>query len=450
MAHNGYTKEKVLELASKRNVDFVSLQFTDMQGMGKNITILGENLEKAFDRGLWFDGSSIEGFARVAESDMHLRPDPSTFFVHPDKVEGKTFATVICDIYKPDNTPFDGDPRHILKNVLEESKKMGYTFEVGPELEFFIFEKDEKGIPRPVPQDQGGYFDLESLDLASDVRTAIIEASKSTSLEIEASHHEVAPGQHEIDFKYSEALTMADNVVTYKNLAKSVAAKFGYFASFMPKPIAGIAGSGMHAHLSLFDFKKKVNAFYGPDNEYNLSKLALYFMGGLLKFAREISGVIAPTVNSYKRLVPGYEAPVYVSWARKNRSALVRVPECRAGKKSGTRLELRCPDPSCNPYLAFAVMLKAGLIGIKEKIEPPKPVEEDVFEFDDAKLKKYYIKTLPGSLKEAVDEMEKGRVVKETLGQETFQKYIFAKKQEWDSYRTSVTDWEIRRYLPVL
>jgi glutamine synthetase len=282
------------------------------------------------------------------------------------------------------------------------------------------------------------------------VRTAIIEAAKHTTMEMEASHHEVAPGQHEIDVKYSEALTMADNVVTYKNMVKSVAAKFGYFASFMPKPISGINGSGMHVHENLYDIKKKKNAFYDEKKEYNLSDVAIHYIGGTLKYAREIAGVIAPTVNSYKRLVPGFEAPVYISWARNNRSALVRIPECRKGKSTSTRIELRCPDPSCNPYLAFAVMLKAGLMGVKEKIKPPDPVEEDVFEFDDAKLKKYYIKTLPGSLKEAIDEMEKGKVVRETFGEETFQKYVSAKKQEWDDYRTSVTDWEVKRYLPIL
>jgi glutamine synthetase len=440
-------KEKILEEVKKLDVRLIALQFVDILGTTKCLTIPVDELENALHEGIGFDGSSIEGFVRIYESDMVAIPDPSTFQILPWRPSEKKEGRIICDIQRPGGEPFEGDPRYILKEALKDLRKEGYIFNIGPELEFFLMKTDGEPTVKPVPHDVGGYFDFSPLDQATDVRRDAVFTLQSIGLHVELSHHEVAPGQHEIDFKFEEALTTADNVIAYKNAIKAIAVAYGLHATFMPKPIFGENGSGMHTHQSLFDAKTGKNAFYNPDDEYSLSSLAYYFIGGQLKHAREMSAVLAPTTNSYKRLVPGYEAPVYVCWGRRNRSALIRVPEYFPGKEAGIRAELRCPDPSCNPYLAFAVMLKAGLDGIKKKIKPPKAVEEDVYEFDDKKLTSFYIKTLPASLGEAINEFEKSKLMKETLGDFTFEKYLDAKKTEWDSYRLQVTSWELERYL---
>lgn len=442
---------KVLALAKEKDVKFVNLQFTDFLGAVKSVTIPVQHLPESLERGTWFDGSSIEGFARICESDMFLKPDPDTFAVVPWRPKEKAVARMFCDVYSRNGTPFEGDPRYILKKMIEEAKKEGFVYNTGPELEFFLFKTNgEPLLTKPVPHDTGGYFDYSPMDLASDVRRDAVLAIEAMGLNVEMSHHEVAPGQHEIDFKYADALTTADNAITLKNAFKAVAQAHSLFASFMPKPIFGENGSGMHVHQSLFSIRTGKSAFFDQDDKYNLSPTAKSFIAGQLKYIREISAITAPTVNSYKRLVPGYEAPVYVCWGRQNRSALIRVPSYSKGREQSMRAELRCPDPSCNPYLAFAAMLGAGLEGIKENLELSEPIEEDVYEFDDAKLKDFYIKTLPGSLAEAISEMENGTIAKKVLGEQTLNRYIATKKQEWDEYRIHVTDWELSRYLQVL
>src|SRR3989338_3304460 len=388
--------KKVLEKAKKDEVKFVQLQFTDIHGTIKSVTIPIHKLEESLEKGTWFDGSSIEGFTRIAESDMFLKPDPTTYAVLPWEAGTKATARLICDVYTPDGKPFEGDPRHILKRVMEEAAELGFEYNVGPELEFFIFKpKEETGEIKPVTHDVAGYFDFSPRDLASEVRKDIIFALEAMGLEVEMSHHEVAPGQHEIDFKYGPALLQADRAITFKHVVKSIAYKHDLYASFMPKPIFGQNGSGMHVHQSLLDIKTGKNAFFDAGDNYKLSAVAKSFIAGQLQHVKGMSAVTAPTVNSYKRLVPGYEAPVYICWAQINRSALIRIPRYSPGREKATRAELRCPDPSCNPYLAFAVMLKAGLDGIKNKMEPPKPVEEDVYEFDECKLETHGIDTLP-------------------------------------------------------
>jgi len=440
-------KKRVLEEVKKFDVRLIVLQFVDILGATKSLTIPVEQLEKALNDGVGFDGSSIEGFVRIYESDMVSMPDPSTFRVLPWRPHEKGEGRIICDIQRPGGEPFEGDPRYILKRTLKELRKEGYVYNTGPELEFFLLRTNEEPQVKPVPHDVGGYFDFSPLDKASDVRRDAIFALKEVGLDIEMSHHEVAPGQHEIDFKFEDALTTADNVITYKNAIKATALTHGLHATFMPKPFLGLNGSGMHTHQSLYEVKTGKNAFYDPKDKYNLSALAYHCIGGQLKHSREMSAVLAPTTNSYKRLVPGYEAPVYICWGRRNRSALIRVPEYFPGKEREIRAELRCPDPACNPYLAFAVMLKAGMDGVKRKIEPPAPVEEDVYEFDDRKLAKFYIKTLPASLGEAIAEFEKSELMKETLGEFAFEKYLTAKKAEWNEYRMQVTEWELKTYL---
>jgi glutamine synthetase len=447
MSEKEKVKGKLVEDAKKAGVKLVNLQFVDILGVTKSLTIPIEHLEEALDEGVGFDGSSIEGFVRIYEGDMIAMPDPSTFRIIPWRPTEKKEARVICDILRPGGQPFEGDPRYILKRAIDDAKKEGYIYKASPELEFFLFKPNEEPRVKPVPHDVGGYFDYSPLDLASDVRRDATFMLQEMGLNVEKIHHEVAPGQHEIDFEFTDALTTADNAMTYKNAIKAVAVTHGLFATFMPKPLIGENGSGMHTHQSLFDARTGRNAFFDSKDKYNLSKIAYYFIGGQLKLAREMSAVLAPTVNSYKRLVPGYEAPVYICWGRRNRSALIRIPEYFPGKEKAIRAELRCPDPSCNPYLAFAVMLKAGLEGIKHKIEPPDPVEEDVYEFDDKKLAKFYIETLPGSLGEAIEEYKKSRLTKETLGDFAFKKYYEAKKAEWDEYRLQVSMWELDRYL---
>jgi glutamine synthetase len=435
----------VMENAKKDGVRFVNLQFTDMMGTVKSVTIPVEFMKDSLEKGMWFDGSSVEGFARIHESDMYLKPDVSTYSVIPWHDGHERTARLICDVYMPDGKPFEGDPRFILKKVMEEARRMGFVYNTGPELEFFLF-KRENGCIKPLPHDRGGYFDL-STDLAFEVRKDMIIALEKMGIQVEASHHEVANGQHEIDFKYGNALKTADNAITFRYTLKAIAQKHDLHATFMPKPIFGINGSGMHVHQSLFDVKTGKNAFYDPKDKYHLSKTAYHFIAGQLAHVKGMSAILAPTVNSYKRLVPGYEAPVYICWARINRSALMRIPMYSKGKEQSVRCELRCPDPSCNPYLAFAVMLKAGLDGLKRKLAPPKPVEENVYDFDDSRLNELKIDTLPYSLWEAIKYMKSDRIVQQTLGQKLFERYVDAKTSEWDEFRTHVSEWEVNRYL---
>lgn len=438
--------ENVLKQVKDNNVRFIRLWFTDVLGFLKSFSISPNELEGAFSEGMGFDGSSIEGFARIEESDMIAKPDPSTFVFLPWRTNSDSkVARMICDVQKPDGTPYEGDPRYALKRNLKEAENMGYKLFVGPELEFFYF-KDSSNDPQIL--DHGGYFDLTPLDVASDLRRDTILALESMGIKVEYSHHEVAPSQHEIDLQYTEALAMADAAMTYRLTVKEVAMQHGVYATFMPKPLFGQNGSGMHVHQSLFSGSD--NAFFNPDDEYYLSDMGKHYIAGLLKHAREISLVVAQWVNSYKRLVPGYEAPVYISWARRNRSALIRVPMYKPGKAQATRMEFRCPDPACNPYLAFAVMLAAGLKGIKEKYELPNPIEEDIFEMSAAEREKRGITSLPGSLGEALPITAGSDLVREALGTHIFEKFIANKRIEWDRYRMHVSKFELDKYLPIL
>ena len=439
-------KNNIIKTAKSDDIKFISLQFVDILGNAKNCEVTAKKLEDILTDGLWFDGSSVEGFVRIHESDMLLKPDLKTFTKIP--WSDKKIARIVCDVYTVDEKPFEGDPRSNLKRVVNKAKEMGFEFKVGPELEFFLFKINDGPAPTQELHDQAGYWDLNPLDLAVDVKREVIENLDAIGLGVERGHHEAAPGQHEIGFKFSDPVTMADNVLMYKNTVKVIAKKYGLFASFMPKPVFGINGSGMHTHQSLWINGK--NAFYNPNDEYQLSKVAYGFIAGQLNHARALSGVIAPTVNSYKRLVPGYEAPVYICWARINRSALMRIPKFVSGKEQACRIELRCPDSSCNPYLAFAAMLQTGLDGVKNKLIPPRPVEENVYHFDDKKLEEFYIKTLPASLDEATEELSKDNLIKEALGSYIFNKLIEAQKNQWNSYRLQVTPWEIKKYFPIL
>jgi len=441
-----YSKEEIENIMKKvkgDNVKFIHLMFTDVLGTIKSVTIPVEKLSESLEKGTWFDGSSIEGFARISESDMFLKPDISTYAVLPWGPRENADARFICDIYTPDGKPFERDPRFILKKIMKEAEGMGFLYNVGPELEFFLFRQN--GVS-PDPHDSAGYFDFAPRDLATDVRRDVVFALESMGIEVEMSHHEVAIGQHEIDFKYGNALKTADNAITFKHAVKSIAHKHGLHATFMPKPIFGENGSGMHVHQSLFDTKTGKNVFFDANDRYKLSWIAKSFIAGQLEHVRAMCPITAPTVNSYKRLVPGYEAPVYLCWAQINRSALIRIPRYSEGREQSTRAELRCPDPSCNPYLAFAVMLAAGLDGIKNKKQPPGPVEENVYEFDKEKLKEKGIGTLPHSLWQALEELEKDDVIKNALGNSFYERYIEIKKAEWDAYRIQVTEWERKRY----
>jgi glutamine synthetase len=437
-------EDGLFERIEKDKVKFVNLQFTDLFGMVKSITIPAGHLDDSLDHGTWFDGSSIDGFARIHESDMYLKPDKGTYAVLPwhDSSDGNT-ARFICDVHKPDGSPFEGDPRQILKSVLAEARELGFEYNVGPELEFFLFRKDN-GKLLPLPHDNGSYFDLTT-DEAYEIRRDMNTALQRFNINVEASHHEVALGQHEIDFRYAEALTAADSGTTMRFVLKAIAQQHGLHATFMPKPISGINGSGMHVHQSLF--KDGKNAFFDESDRYHLSRAAYSFIAGQLAHAKGMSAILSPTVNSYKRLVPGYEAPVYLSWGHTNRSALIRIPRYSAGKSQATRAEIRCPDPSCNLYLAFAVMLKTGLDGIRRGMEPPEPVEENLYDFDDRKLDELKIDTLPHSLWQALKALKSDEVVQEALGKHTYEKYLDAKRKEWDSYRMQVTPWEIENYL---
>jgi glutamine synthetase len=438
-------KEYVLKSAKEHDVKFVRLWFTDILGVLKSFAITVEELEGALEEGMGFDGSSIQGFARIDESDMIAFPDPDTFRLLPWRPrEHRAVASMFADILKPGGEPFEGDPRFVLKRNLKKAADLGYTFYVGPELEYFYF-KNSQGTEQ---LDQGGYFDLTPLDEATNLRRETVLMLEEMGVGVEYSHHEVAGSQHEIDMRYTDALTMADNVMTYRLVVKEVALKAGFYATFMPKPIAGINGSGMHVHQSLFRGDK--NAFFNANDPYHLSDEARHYVAGLLKHAPEITAVCNQYVNSYKRLVPGYEAPVYISWARRNRSDLVRVPEYRPGREKSTRIEFRSPDPACNPYLAFSVMLAAGLEGIKNKYEVPEPIEENVYTMQEEERKARGIGTLPGSLDEAIVLAEGSSVVREALGDHTFEAFIENKKLEWNEYRTQVTEYELKKYLPIL
>lgn len=439
-------KEFVLKRAKDLDVKFIRLWFTDILGSLKSFAITVAELEEALESGMGFDGSSIEGFARIDESDMIAMPDPSTFVLLPWRPkERNAVARMFCDIYTPDGQPYEGDPRYVLKRNLQRAAQIGYTYYVGPELEYFYF-KSSEGVPQPL--DYGGYFDLTPLDAASDLRRETVLALEEMGIGVEYSHHEVANSQHEIDLRYTDALTMADSAMTYRLVVKEVAMSNGVYATFMPKPMFGHNGSGMHVHQSLF--KGDRNAFFDRDEKYHLSKVARHYIAGLLAHAPEITAVTNQWVNSYKRLVPGYEAPCYLSWALRNRSDLVRIPEYKPGRESSRRIEYRAPDPACNPYLAFSAMLAAGLDGIEKGLEPPPPVEENVYEMSDKERGKRGIGTLPSSLSEAIAIMEKSDLMRECLGDHVFESFIKNKKIEWDNYRVQITDYELKRYLPIL
>ncbi|MBN2538558.1 MAG: glutamine synthetase [Deltaproteobacteria bacterium] len=439
-------KEYVLKQVRENNVKFIRLWFTDVLGFLKSFTIMPRELEGAFEEGMGFDGSSIEGFARIEESDMLAKPDPSTFVIIPwRESDGMNVARMFCDVLNPDGSPYAGDPRYALKRNLKKAADMGYILNVGPELEYFYF-KDASNNPQTL--DHGGYFDLTPLDVASDLRKDTILALERMGIKVEYSHHEVAPSQHEIDLQYNEALAMADAAMTYRLTVKEVAMKHGVYATFMPKPLFGQNGSGMHVHQSLF--KGSENAFFDESDKFFLSDIGKKYIAGLLRHSRELSAIVAQWVNSYKRLVPGYEAPVYISWARRNRSALIRVPMYKPGKSLATRMEFRCPDPACNPYLAFSVMLAAGLKGIVEGYELPDPIEEDIFEMSAKEREARGIESLPGSLGQAIHWTERSEVVREALGDHIFNKFIENKKLEWDQYRMHVSNYELGKYLPIL
>jgi glutamine synthetase len=445
LADKKESKEYVLKMAKEHDVKFIRLWFTDVLGMLKSFAITVEELETALEEGMGFDGSSIEGFARIDESDMIALPDPDTFRLLPWRPrEHQAVGRMYCDIVKPEGTPFEGDPRYVLKKILKRAADMGYTFYVGPELEYFYF-KDSKSTE---VLDAGGYFDMIPLDMATDLRRDSVLALEKMGIAVEYSHHEVAPSQHEIDVRYTDALTMADNVMTYRLVVKQIALNAGVYATFMPKPLFGENGSGMHVHQSLF--KGDSNAFFDRNDSYSLSQTAKYYIAGLLRHAPEFTSITNQWINSYKRLVPGYEAPVYLSWARRNRSDMIRVPEYKPGREKATRAELRSPDPACNPYLAFAVMLAAGLEGIEKKYELPAPVEENVFEMTEAERAERGIGTLPSSLNEAIKLTENSELVRRTLGDHCFNAFLENKKLEWDKYRIQVTEFELKRYLPIL
>ena len=437
-----YSKEDILAMVEENGVKFIRLQFTDILGTLKNVAITDRQLEKALNNQCMFDGSSINGFVRVEESDMYLRPDLDTFVIFPWRPQQGKVARLICDVYMPDGTPFEGDPRYILKKAINKAEAMGYTMNVGPECEFFLFEVDNDGNPTLKTNDKGSYFDLGPIDLGENARRDMTLALEDMGFEIETSHHEVAAGQNEIDFKYADALVTADNVTTFKYVVKSIAQRHGLYATFMPKPLHGVNGSGMHVNISLI--KDGKNAFYNEEDQLGLSSVAYNFIAGVLKHIKEICPITNPLVNSYKRLVPDYEAPVYIAWSAKNRSPLIRVPSARG---EGTRIEFRSPDPSSNPYLVLACLLLAGLEGIKDNLEPPKCIDRNIFNLSREERKRENIESLPESLHEAVAYMQKSDLVKEALGKNTFEYYIKAKEVEWDNYRTQVHQWEINSYL---
>ncbi|MBN1527036.1 MAG: glutamine synthetase [Candidatus Omnitrophica bacterium] len=439
------TKQDILKMVKENDVKFIRLWFTDVLGQVKSFAITDKELEGALDNGMGFDGSSITGYQAIEESDMIAMPDPDTFAILPWRPSEKAVARMICDVLNPDKTPYEGDPRYVLKRALERAKKMGYDhYYVGPELEFFYFKADSA----TEVLDKGGYFDLTTLDVASDLRRETVLALEKMGVDVEYSHHEVAPSQHEVDMRFKDALEMADSVITYKVVVKEIASKFGVYATFMPKPIFGENGSGMHTHQSLFSGKK--NVFYDAKSEDFLSDTAHSYIAGLLKHAKEICSIFAQTTNSYKRLVPGYEAPVYIAWSRRNRSALIRVPLYYPGKEMATRCEFRACDPACNPYLTFAAMLHAGLDGIEKGYKVPKPMDQNLYHLSDDERKKKGIETLPDSLGQAITVSENSELVKKVLGDHIFPRFISLKKKEWDDYRIRVPQFELEKYLPVL
>ncbi|MBS5937560.1 type I glutamate--ammonia ligase [Clostridium sartagoforme] len=437
-----YSREDIIKLVQENGVKFIRLQFTDILGALKNVAITDKQLEKALNNQMMFDGSSISGFVRIEESDMYLRPNLDSFVIFPWRPQQGKVARLICDIYTPEGDPFEGDPRNILRKVLKEARDLGYTTNVGPECEFFLLDTNEYGEPILKTQDKAGYFDLSPLDAGENVRRDISLILEDMGFEIEASHHEVAHGQNEIDFKYEDALTTADNIMTFKLVVKSISQRHGVYATFMPKPFFGINGSGMHINMSLN--KDGKNAFVDENDKLGLSSTAYSFIAGLIKHVKGISAITNPLVNSYKRLVPGYEAPVYIAWSAKNRSPLIRVPATRG---NGTRVELRCPDPSANPYLVLACLLAAGLDGIKNNLQPPASIEKNIFKMTLEERAEEGIDSLPGTLEEAIRYMEESELVRRTLGEHTFNNYIKAKTAEWDDYRTKVHQWEIDNYL---
>lgn len=442
MNYKSYTKEDIRRIAQEQNVRFIRLQFTDLLGTIKNVEIPVSQLEKALDNKMMFDGSSIEGYVRIEESDMYLYPDLDTWVVFPWVTQDRV-ARLICDIYMPDGTPFAGDPRGILKRALKEAEELGYTaMNVGPEPEFFLFKTDERGEPTTELNDQGGYFDLAPMDMGENCRREIVLTLEEMGFEIEASHHEVAPGQHEIDFKYADAIKAADQIQTFKLVVKTIAREYGLHASFMPKPLFGVNGSGMHCHQSLFQGEK--NVFYDEKDKLGLSAVARHYMAGILQHARAMAAITNPTVNSYKRLVPGYEAPVYVAWSASNRSPMIRIP---ASRGLSTRIEVRNPDPAANPYLALAVMLKAGLDGIQNKHQLPAPTDRNIYIMTEEERLDAGISSLPGDLKEALDEMLRSDIVCEALGDHALAHFYELKEIEWDMYRTQVHQWERDQYL---
>lgn len=437
-----YTKQDIIRMVEEEDVEFIRLQFTDMYGTFKNLAITRSQLEKALDNRCIFDASSIEGFVRIEASDMYLHPDLDTFVIFPWRPQQGKVARIICDIYRPDKTPFEGDPRYILKRTVAEAEKLGYQLDVGPECEFFLFHTDEEGRPTTVSHERAGFFDLGPVDLGENARRDMVLTLEEMGFEIESSHHEVAPAQHRIDFRYDEALATADNIMTFKLAVRTIARRFGLFASFMPKPKYGYNGSGMHINMSVV--KDGKNIFADPADKRGLSREAYYFIGGLMKHMRAMTAVTNPLVNSYKRLVPGFEAPIHITWSESHRRPLIRIPVERG---ESTRIELRCPDPAANPYLALAVCLSAGLDGVKNQILPPEPVGTSVMEMSIEEQRALKIQTLPATLNEAVDELEKDSLLCKVLGEHISRKYVEEKRAEWEDYCKQVTEWEIDNYL---
>ena len=437
-----YTKEDILQLMEEEDVEFVRLQFTDMFGMFKNVAITASQMEKALNNQCMFDGSSIDGFVHIEESDMFLHPDLDTFAIFPWRPKQGRVARLICDVYRPNGEPFEGDSRYVLKKQVEKARKMGYEFNVGPECEFFLYHTDDDGLPTTLTHEKAGYFDMGPIDLGENARRDMILTLEDMGFEIETSHHEMAPAQHEIDFKYKDAVKTADNIMTFKLAVKTIAKRHGLHATFMPKPKAGVCGSGMHINMSLS--KDGKNVFCDENDELGLSKEAYYFIGGIMKHMKGMTAITNQLVNSYKRFVPGYEAPVYIAWSAKNRSPLIRIP---AVKGEGTRVELRSPDSAANPYLALAVCLAAGLDGIENEIMPPKSVDQNIFEMSKIEKKAAKIEDLPSNLLDAIRELEKDEFIKDVLGEHLTEVYIRAKKAEWNDYTMQVTNWEVDQYL---
>lgn len=437
-----YTKADIFRIAEEEDVEFIRLQFTDMFGTFKNVAVTSSQLEKALNNQCMFDGSSIDGFVRIEESDMYLHPDPDTFQIFPWRPQQGKVARLICDIYRPSKEPFEGDPRYILKKVLSQAEEMGYDFHVGPECEFFLFHTDDNGMPTTLTHEKAGYFDMGPVDLGENARRDMVLTLEEMDFEIEASHHEVAPAQHEIDFRYGPALQIADNIMTFKLAVKTIAKRHGLHATFMPKPKYGVNGSGMHINMSLS--KDGKNVFADEASAQGLSKEAYWFIGGILKHIKGMTAITNPLVNSYKRLVPGYEAPIHIAWSATNRSPLIRIPAARG---ESTRVELRSPDSAANPYLALAVCLAAGLDGIQNRIEPPAGITQNIFEMTKADKQAAKIQSLPSNLHEALQEMEKDRFIMQVLGEKTAQIYLQAKKAEWQQYTSQVTAWELEQYL---